>query len=169
MARFSSMKPINRVKHVRDLQTAVPVNTQIVQVLAQGVDNPTQANQVECAIGSKINGFFITTEVVASESTTTATPNFYWMLYKNPGNGLTMPNANNVGVNVNKKHVIHQEMVMIHGQDTSSPRNVFKGVIAVPRGMRRMGPTDTWNIQLFIPSTGIAVNSCTQVHYKEFR
>ncbi len=171
MARFgNSLRPINRIKHVVDFQIAVPLDVALPNIIAHAKDNPVLSLKADCAIGSKINAFYITTEVVADDTSTTSTPNFYWMLYKNPGSAIgTFPNANTVGTSDLKKFVIHQEMVMINSTGGGNPRNVFKGVIVIPKGMRRMAPDDSWNIQLFIPSTGVKCISCTQVHYKEFR
>ncbi len=163
------MRPIHRIKHVVDFQTAVPANTQIDQVIVSASDTPDLGSQAEVETGATVNSIYITTEVVASETSTTDTPNFYWIMFKNPGNNLTMPNGNAVGTNDNKRYVIHQEMVMLQPVDGGVPRNVFKGVISIPRGFRRMGPGDRIEVQLFIPSTGTAVNACTQAHYKEFR
>ncbi len=167
----TSLRPVNRIKHVVDYQTAVPVNVQITQQIAIGVDAPVLANVSTCASGCTINGFFITTELVATESGVGKTPNFYWILYKNPGNNVgTIPNGNAVGSSDFKRNVIHQEMIMFQPEaSVGVPRNVFKGVIPIPKHMRRMAPGDIWLIQLFSPSTGVAVNACTQVHYKEFR
>ncbi len=170
LARFrSSIRPIQRRKHVVDFQTAVPVNTQITQKVATTSDNPALANVAQVNSGSTINGIFCSIEAVASESSTTATPNMYMMMFKNPGSNLTMPNANAVGADDNKRFVIHQEMVMLNAVDGGSPRSVFKGVIRIPKGYRRMGPNDDISVQLFIPSTGVAVNACSQYHYKEFQ
>ena len=91
------------------------------------------------------------------------------MIYKNPGGNLVFPNANAVGSNDNKRFVIHQEMVMINPVDGGQPRNVFKGVIVIPKHLRRFGPGDELDIQLFTPSTGSTFNSCGLIHYKEFR
>ncbi len=172
MARFrSSIRPVNRIKHVVDQQTAVPVGTQIIQVLANTVDTPSVGTAIEVAVGSTINGIFLTLEMVATESNTGKTPNFYMFVAKDPGSNLTFPNGNMIGTNDNKRYVIHQEMVMVQGSagDDGVPRNVFKGVIVIPKGYRRMGPQDQIVVGLFIPSTGIAVNACLQCHYKEFR
>ncbi len=170
MARFrASLRPIQRIKHVVDFQTAVPVNTQIEQILVSANDDPGLANQAQVITGSTVHGIFLSIEAVASETSTTATPNVYLAIYKNPGDNLTFPNANAVGTNDNKKYVIHQEMVMINASDGGSPRNIFKGVVAIPKGYKRFGPNDKLVAQLFIPSTGVAINACTQGHYKEFR
>ncbi len=169
VARYSRMRPINRIKHVVDIQTAVPVNTQVVNPVAVSVNTSTLASAHEVEIGSTVSSIFLTIEAVASETSTTATPNFYFYIAKNPGNNLTLPNPNNVGVDDNKRFIFHQEMVMINALDGGSPRNVFKGVISVPKGYRRMGPNDRITVTLFSPSTAVAVNACWQAHYKEFR
>ncbi len=171
MARFrNSLRPIHRIKHVVDAQSAIPVNVQIDVAIAVAKDAPVLGTASDVQTGCSINAFFISTELVATEVGTGKTPNFYWSLYKNPGNNLSMPNGNAVGSNDNKRFFIHQEMIMFNPVAAGgTPRSVFKGVIKVPKGMRRMGPDDRWKIQLFIPSTGVTVNSCTQVHYKEFR
>ncbi len=170
VARFrSSMRPIHRIKHVVDIQTAIPVNVKIENNLIATVDAPVISSVTQVETGSRVNGIFLTVEAVASETSTTATPNLYLAVYKNPGNNLTFPNANAVGTDDNKRFVIHQEMVMINALDGGSPRNVFKGVIVIPKHLQRMGPFDTLELQLFIPSTGVAINACAQCHYKEFR
>jgi len=167
--RGLSLRPVHRIKHVVDIQTAVPVNVQVVNDLIKTVDAPVISSRNEVETGCTVNGIFLTVEAVASETSTTATPNLYMMIMKNTGNNLTFPDGNDVGGDDNKRFVIHQEMVMINALDGGSPRNVFKGVIVIPRGYRRFGPFDTLEMQLFIPSTGVAINACAQCHYKEFR
>ncbi len=169
VARFRSMHPVNRTKHVIDVQTAVAVNTQIVNPVAVAVNSPTLASPHEVELGSTINGIYLTVEAVASESSTTATPNVYMYVAKNPGNNLTLPNPNAVGVDDNKRFIIHQEMVMINAVDGGVPRNIFKGVVVIPKGYRRMGPNDRITVTLFTPSTGVAFNACWQSHYRSYK
>ncbi len=172
VARFrSSLRPIHRIKHVVDIQTAVPVNTALPQVLINTVDAPTLGSPIEVQTGCSVNGIFVTVEGVLDGSASGKTPNFYLIFYKNPGANLTLPNGNAVGPDDNKRYVFHQEMVMMQGNSTDDgvPRNLFKGVLAIPRGFRRMANSDQIVVQLFIPSTGVAANVCIQCHYKEFR
>ncbi len=170
MARMSAIRPVHRIKHVVDSQTSVAVNTPIPIVLIAGKDAPVLANVTEVETGSKVNGFFISVEGVASESSTTATPNVYVSFYKDNGGAMAaVPNGNAVGASINKKYFIHQEMTMINAVDGGNPRTLFKGVVIIPKGMRRMSAGDQMVCQLFIPSTGVAMNICTQTHYKEFR
>ncbi len=169
MTRSYNIRPVNRIKHVVDIQVAVPVNTQIANVISLTKDAPSLGTANETETGSRINGMFLSVEAVASETSTTATPNAYLSVWKNPGNNITLPNGNAVGVDDNKRFCVHQEMVMINPLDGGSPRNLFKGVIKFPRGYARNGPNDRWIVALFTPSTGVAFNACMQAHYKEFR
>ncbi len=131
----------------------------------RSVDTPVIANRDDVETGSTVNAIFLVVEVVATSSA--ALSNVYMTVFKNPGANLTPPGANVVGSDDNKKYVIHQEMVMMQEQTGSNPRTLFKGVIVFPRGYRRNGPNDIWQISLLAP--GVSFNYCLQVHYKEFR
>ncbi len=167
--RGLGLRPVQSIKHVVDIQTAVPVNVALNTALAQVVDNPASATPIQVSVGSQVNSIYLTVECVASETSTTATPNIYLAVYKNPGNNIVFPNANAVGPSDEKRMVLHQEMVMINPLDGGVPRNIFKGVIKIPPRIRRFGVADVLYVQLFIPSTGVAVNACVQCIYKEFK
>ncbi len=170
VARFSNLRPVNRIKHVVDIQQALPVNVNLSVDIVKVSDTPDLATANEVLTGSKVGAFFATVEVVASETSTTATPNLYIYFSKNPGGVFgTMPNGNAVGTSEKKKYVFHQEMIMLNPLDGGNPRNVFKGVVKIPKGYARSGPLDEIQMYMFIPSTGVAVNICAQFHYKEFR
>lgn len=167
-----TMRPINRIKHVVDIQQALPVNVNLPITIIESKDAPVLANTQEVITGSKVGSFFATVEVVATEDSTGKTPNLYIYFFKNPGGSFvtTVPDGNKVGSDDLKRFVIHQEMVMLQGLTGDGvPRNVFKGVIKIPRGYQRNAPQDKLQMWMFIPSTGVAVNICAQFHYKEFR
>ncbi len=128
-------------------------------------DNPVIANVKEVETGSVINGIYLKVEAVAT--TAAALANYYIAIFKNPGGNLNPPPPNAVGIDDNKKFVIHQEMVMFQQQANSNPRTVFNGVIVIPRGYRRFGPNDTLNLLTLAP--GVNTFQCVQCHYKEFR
>lgn len=123
------------------------------------------ANTTEVETGSKVNGIYLKLEAYATQAT--ALSNFYMAIGKNPGNNLTLPNPNVVGISDNKRFIIHQEMVMLEQKSNGNPRTVFNGVIAIPRGYRRFGPDD--RLEIIMLSPGVDVNLCFQCHYKEFR
>ncbi len=170
MARYRSMalRPINRIKHVVDASSTTTAASTSVFVVALATDTPTLASTPSVETGSKINGFYIRFEAASNEATVAGIPNFYFYMWKNPGGNLTRPVPNAVGPNDNKRFVIHQEMTMIENKGQgSNARTVFNGVIAVPKGMRRMGPADLWEIVFLCPAINTA--NCVQIHYKEFR
>ncbi len=160
-----AIRPVHRIKHVFDSQFALAAGTAGNQTIVTTVDAPVLANTAECETGSKINGFFITCEIYGTSSA--ALSNAYFILFKNPGGNIANPAPNTVGSNDNKRYVIHQEMVMLQKVDTSNPRTLFKGVVAVPRHLRRNGPNDLWRVGVLTP--GVSADVCLQVHYKEFR
>ncbi len=171
MARYRSrmaLRPINRVKHVVDASADTAAAASGSFVIVNTVDSPTLANTNEVELGSKINGFYIRLEVVSNQAEGGGIPNAYMYLAKNVGNNLTLPAANAVGADDNKRFVIHQEMTMIENNGPSSnARTIFNGVVVVPKGMRRNGPNDRWIISTLAPA--LATSNCVQVHYKEFR
>ncbi len=160
------MQIINRIKHVVDFQAATPLNVPLDRNLLISNDNPSLGNSSEVQTGSKVNGIYLKVEVV-NTGTAGVLANAYMIVFKNPGNNLTIPAANLVGIDDNKKFVIHQEMVMLQMVDNSNPRTLFNGVIVLPRGYRRNGPNDRLQVRIFSP--GVELNICIQCHYKEFR
>ncbi len=161
----NALRPINRIKHVVDLQQALVAGTTVTNFLIRATDTPALANSADVQTGSKVNGIYLKVEAVATSSA--ALPNLYLIVFKNPGDNITTPAPNQVGLDDNKRFVIHQEMIMFQEQTGSNPRTVFNGVIAIPRGYRRFGPNDKLEIAYLAP--GVSVNICHQAHYKEFR
>ncbi len=159
------LRPINRIKHVFDVQAGLAAAAISVDIPIQTTDTPTLAASNSVETGSKIFAIYLKVEVVATSSA--ALPNCYMIIFKNPGGNLTRPAPNVVGISDNKKYVIHQEMVMLQQQDGSNPRTLFNGVVRIPKGYQRNGPNDLLSIHLLAP--GVAINYCIQCHYKEFR
>ncbi len=172
MARFRrqmAMRPINRIKHVIDNSATLAQGTVLPIVIADATDTPTIAATTSVETGSKINGIYLRVEAASNEAIDLgAVPNFYMMVYKNPGNNVTMPAPNVVGGSDNKRFVIHQEMTMLENKGQgSNARTIFNGVIVIPKGMRRFAPDDRLAIDVLCPALATAV--CIQCHYKEFR
>ncbi len=161
----SSLRPVNRVKHVVDQQSASTAGTQIAVSIIDTVDSPVIAQTDECVTGSTVNSIYLKVEVNATSSA--ALSNAYMYVFKNPASAHTAPNANVVGSSDLKKYVIHQEMVMLQQVTNSNPRTLFNGVVTIPRGYRRNGPDDNMSVLIFSP--GVNLNTCLQCHYKEFR
>ncbi len=163
----SSLRPVNRIKHVVDFQFAVVGGTILSRDLIATTDTPTLAVPNSVETGSKVNGIYLKVEVVNTEATQGVLPNVYLVIVKNPGGNITPPTPNLVGIDDNKRYVIHQEMLMLQKQTGSNPRTLFNGVIVLPRGYRRNGPNDKLVCNILSP--GVDLDACLQCHYKEFR
>ncbi len=172
MARFRrnmSLRPIHRIKHVVDAEGGTTAGNVSVISLTDTVDQPTLGNPNQVETASKINAFYLRVEVLHSSGA--GRSNMYMALFKNVGNNISAaarPIPNAVGANDMKRYVIHQEMVMLNGDaGNGQPRTLFNGVISIPRGMRRNGPDDTWQLILLTPT--VLGDFCVQCIYKEFK
>ncbi len=161
----NSLRPVNRIKHVVDIQNAIVAGTQANELVILTKDAPVLAQVKEVQTGCTINGIYAVIECYGT--TSGALSNVYLIVWKNPGGNLVAPTANTVGLNDNKRFVIHQEMVMLQKVTNSNPRTLFKGVIAIPKIYRRFAPNDELKFSLLAP--GVNIDYCIQVHYKEFR
>ncbi len=164
-----ALRPVHRIKHVIDAEGTVTETANTVVDLIETKDAPTLAGTNECETGSKVNGIYLKVEV--SHTSGTGRPNVYLAVFKNPGNNLSAGiNPTAVGANDNKKFIIHQEMVMGSGDAGNGlPRVLFNGVIAIPKGYRRNGPSDRLQLLLRAKASSITFDFCMQAHYKEFR
>ncbi len=168
MARFRNLRPVNSRKHVIDQQGGTTIDTAVNHDLAQTVDAPVLANVTEVGTACTINSIFLNVQFAINS--TQALANFYMYVWKNPGSNIAaaqVPKANAVGASDMKKLVIHQEMMMGEKNTTGIPRTLFKGVLKLPRHMRRFGYNDELRIELL--SVGTTAEYCIQCIYKEYR
>ncbi len=160
-----SLRPVQRIKHVIDVQGGNASGATTTTVLVDTVDNPVLANPTHVASGSTVKSIMLTVEVNATSSA--ALSNAYAYIAKNPGNNLTLPVPNVVGASDNKKYVFHESMVMLQQVTNSNPRTLMKYPIKIPRLYQRNGFED--RIVLVIHSPGTSINFCIQAIYQEFR
>ncbi len=168
MARFRSrnnLRPVNRIKHVVDIQIGTIAGTSTNQTLIAAKDAPVLADNEDVVTGSTVNAVYLKVEAYATSAGALA--NLYMIVTKNPGQEIVVPPPNAVGVSDAKRYVIHQEMVMLERSVNGNPRTLFNGVIVIPRGYRRFGPNDLLQVSLLSP--GVSTDLCFQCHYKEFR
>ncbi len=165
MARRDSKRPINSIKHIIDTSGSLVANTPSLTEIIEGQNAYAITDTNGVPTGSTVNSFFLNVQIAAKD--TVGIPNVYMIVYKNPGSNIgVIPNANNVGVSDFKKQIFHQEMQMTEKNTTAIPRTLFKGVLRVPRHMRRIGADDTISVQLFAPTN--AFDFCLQCIYKHY-
>lgn len=166
MTRFSNLRPVQRIKHVVDVEGALVAGTQSNSPLVVASDTPTLGSPTLCITGAKVGSIYLHVEV--SHTSGTGRPNIYLAIFKSPGDNLSKPDPSSVGNNDNKRFVIHQEMIMMSGDAGNGlPRPIFNGVIKIPRGYQRFGPGD--KLYCILLSKNVAADFCLQCHYKEFR
>ncbi len=161
--RSSAFHPINTVKHIIDSEGVVTsVNSR--NVIALGVPQvSTTFDPSEVRQGAKINGFFLSIFMLgASGQPVVGTGNWYLIKLHTAQTG--PPNAGGTGSSSLRNQIIHEEKgVLASGDGTAM---AFKGVIAVPRGMRRMRQGDSWEVILRMSGADDA-NFCVKAIYKE--
>ncbi len=169
VARYSqgmALRPVHRIKHVIDAN-GVASPTQVQVDLIATVDAPVITSPTQVETGSKVNGIYL--KVECSRAAGSALGNMYMAVMKQPAGTVVPPAANAVGISIQKKFVIHQEMIMLGDATENMPRILFNGVIKIPKGYIRNGPSDKLIVLLIAPTSGITINFCLQAHYKEFR
>ncbi len=167
--RFNRGKrPINSIKHIVDNQGGLVAGTNTQVTLIDAVDAPVLATANQVITGSRVNAIFLNVQVSATQ--TSALANVYFYLAKNAGSnivGTSFPDGNVTGVSDFKKLIFHTEMIMTEKNTTAIPRTIFKGILMIPKHMRRMGHDDIIQINLFSP--GVTFEYCVQCIYKEYR
>lgn len=165
MSRLTRLRPVQSIKHIVDVQGGLLVNTTVVNTLVNVVDTPSVGTTNGVLAGSSVNSIFLNVQVAATS--TAALANVYMAVYKNPGGNIATVDPQIVGGNDNKRYVIHQEMLMTEKNTTAIPRTLFKGVIRLPRGMKRFTYGD--KLEITLKSPGTTYDFCYQTIYKEFR
>ncbi len=163
--RRMSLRPVHSIKHIIDAQSAIAAGTAENQFLVSAVDAPVLANTNQVETGCTVNSIYL--NVSAYATTEAALANVYMIVFKNPGGSISSPAPNAVGASDNKRFVIHQEMRMLSGSNTEIPITIFRGVINIPKGYRRMGINDILTVRLLAP--GVNIDYCVQCIFKEYR
>ncbi len=166
--RRQFLRPVNSWKHVVDTSFSMAANTQIDTQVCDAVATPSLTITRQTTVGAKVSSIYLRVEAAVDIRIAGAIPNFYLIVFKNPGTNLTVPSAASVGTSDVKKYVIHQEMVMLdNSSDAPTPRTIFNGPLKIPRGYQRQGNDDSLQIGVFCPSLSSKV--CIQCIYKEYR
>ncbi len=166
-----TLRPVRSLKHIVDVASSTVTTIQTVIPLISAVDAPAIGAPTDIEQGSQVSAIYLRAEVLAT-AVYAGVPRIYMAVFKNPGNNLTVPNPSNVGISDNRKHVIHQEMIMVAPlADSAFPRTMFQGVIRIPPRLKRFGFNDRMVVTFQHAAgetTGIS-NVCVQCIYKEFR
>ncbi len=160
-----SLNPVNSVKHILDSEGALSGAAVSANAIATAVPNTgTTFVPGDIRVGAKINAFFLSVFVIgATGSGNTGSIN--WFLMKvHDGQALPQPGA--TGLSMVRNQIIHEEKGL-SGSIDGTPM-AFKGVVVIPRGMRRMREGDTWFLALKGTDATTDYNFCVKAIYKSF-
>ncbi len=163
MPRFGRSS-INTIKHIVDSEGALTGGaksvTTIVNSVAQRPDPFVPGN---VAFGSKVNAFFLSIFVLGATGSTPVGSINWYIIKLHAGQTAPLPGA--TGSSEVRNQIFHEEKGLTASGD-GTPM-VFKGVIVVPRGMRRVREGDSFQIQLQSQDPTVDAQFCIKAIYKE--
>ncbi len=168
MPRFRrALNPVNSIKHIIDTEAALTGNMASNSVIAIAVPNvdTTTFKPGDIRVGATINGFFLSVFIIgATGAPVNGSAN--WLLVKLHTDQLT-PQAGNTGVSKIRNQIIHEEKGLVGSGDGTAM--AFKGVIAVPKSMRRMREGDSWVLSVRMVNQGTDdAQTCVKAIYKSY-
>ncbi len=159
---------IQRVKHVVDSEGGLVAVTDSINQLAITVNQrATTFSPTEVLLGSTVNGFFISLFVIGASGAGLPGAQNWYIAKRRSGQAFTdFPNPGNTGTSQVRNQIFHEEKGLAGSAD-GTPM-AFKGVIAVPKGMRRMREGDEFFINIRNNSSTEGANFCLKAIYNEF-
>ncbi len=157
---------INSIKHVVDTEGVLTGAAQSLNPICVAVPNvsATTFKPGDVRVGGVVNAFFISLYIIGA----TGAPlvgSLNWYLIKLHA-GQSGPAPGNTGVSQLRNQIIHEEKGLSGSGDGTAM--VFKGVIVVPRGMRRMRDGDTWELRILSNDASSDGQFCLKAIFKSF-
>ncbi len=159
---------IHSIKHVIDSAGVLSGAAISTTPIATAVNAQSAIfNPVEIVLGHTVNGFFLSVFIIGA----TGAPlngSIDWYIAKLRG-GQTigdLPAPNNVGISDLRNQIFHQEKGLA-GSGDGTPM-AFKGVVVVPKSMRRVRSGDQFVIALSSADATNDAEFCIKAIYKSF-
>ncbi len=170
MPRFRrSLQPINSIKHVIDTEGILTMNgassISDIVVAVPNVD-PATFKPGDVRVGAHVNGVFLSVFIIGS-SGASLDASINWYIIKTHDQQTSIPFPGNTGVAEIRNQIFHEEKGL-SGSADGTPM-AFKGVIAIPRGMRRMRQGDKISVAIAInASATVDARFCLKAIYKSY-
>ncbi len=143
--------------------TATQADSRIVNVVPN-VDSAV-FTPGDVRVGSKINGFFISVFIIGATGAPISGSIDWFIVKLHEGQAASLPVPGQTGSSKIRNQIFHEEKGL-SGSGDGTPM-VFKGVIAIPRGMRRMREGDSFFISAKM-ATGDTGTFCIKAIYKSY-
>ncbi len=168
MARFrrgNSLNPVNSIKHVLDAGGGLTSTSSNVPIATAVANVGTTFVPGDIRVGATINGLFLTVNIIGATGQGVTGPVDWYIIKLHSGQAGVLPTPGNTGISTIRNQIIHEEKG-VPGSADGTP-HIFKGVVVIPRGMRRMREGDTINVVLKMtdPDAG---TFCVKSIYKSF-
>ncbi len=167
--RMSAIRPVNRIKHVIDVEGALTGGTPSFTPIGVSVEVPTTPFKPgDMMFGSSVNGIFLSIFMIgASGAGQTGSLNWYIAKIRQGQTIGSLPAPGATGVNGIRNQIFHEEKGLAGSAD-GTPM-AFKGVVAIPKGMRRMRQGDEFIVALQSTDTMNDVNFCIKAIYQSYQ
>ncbi len=139
-----------------------------VNTIVQSVPNvdPTTFSPGDVRVGARVNGFFLSIFMIGATGTG-QDGSLNWYIAKTGSGQLgQLPLAGQTGTSIIRNQIFHEEKGLAGSADGTAM--AFKGVIAIPKGMRRIREGDQFHIVLRNTDATNNVNFCVKAIYKSF-
>ncbi len=160
---------IHSIKHVVEAEGNVVGSARSIVPLSTTVQARTDPfNPVELVLGENVNGIFLSVFAIGSTgSGQDGAINWYIAKGRSGQNtSADFPPSQSVGVSEVRSQIFHQEKGLAGSAD-GTPM-VFKGVIVVPKHMRRQREGDSFFFVINNTDATNGVNFCVRAIYKSF-
>ncbi len=177
LPRNSYKRPINSVKHIQEGTSILAATTDtVITEIADAVDNYTLADANGVPVGATIGSIFASVFAISEDGDlANEIPLIDWYIIRvneafgNTFSAIGLPTPGSTGTHANKSKILHTEKG-ISGISTASSSShgvpmVFKGVIRIPKGQRRMAQGGRY---LLCGRSNFATKVCFQFIYKHF-
>ncbi len=165
--RRSSLVPVNSIKHIIDAEGALTGARSDIPIVTAVDQNPVPFDPSKVLFGRKINAFFVSIFFIGATGAP-LTGSLNWYIAKRHAGQTTgdFPGADATGSSQLRNQIIHQEKGLAGSGDGTAM--AFKGVIVVPRGIRRMREGDEWFFSLKNNDGAVNATFCVRAIFKSF-
>ncbi len=166
--RRSSRNPIQSVKHIIDTEGALTGGSTADVPISTTVESRSDPfNPVELTIGETVNAFFLSIFLIGAGGAGVAGSINWYIGKARAGQAIgSFPAPALTGPSDFRNQIFHEEKGLVGSAD-GTPM-AFKGVIVVPKGMRRSRSGDQFFIKLRATDNVNDVNFCVKAIYKSF-
>ncbi len=166
--RFSAKTPVNSIKHIVDTEGALTgsATSQIPICVAVPDVNATVFKPGDVRVGATVNGFFLSIFIIGATGAPVTGAQDWFLIRLHEGQSGSIPTPGQTGTSKLRNQIIHEEKGLVGSGDGTAM--AFKGVIAVPKGMRRMREGDEWRLSIRSNDATVDSTFCVKAIYKSY-